>query len=87
MYTQAEKNRLRWQSRRGLLELDLVLKPFLEHQFDLLSPAELDAYHDLLLLPDNDLLDLVDGKTETSDPRLADILAKLRRWQVPEIQQ
>ncbi len=87
MYTQADKNRLRWQSRRGLLELDLVLKPFLEHDFELLSAQELDAYQDLLLLPDNDLLDLVDGKTETNDERFVPILAKLRRWQVPEFQQ
>lgn len=87
MYTQADKNRLRWQSRRGLLELDLVLRPFLEHDFELLSDPELDAYQNLLLLPDNDLLDLVDGKTETRDERFAPILAKLRRWQVPEFQQ
>ncbi|WP_374349225.1 succinate dehydrogenase assembly factor 2 [Chitinimonas sp.] len=87
MYTQAEMNRLRWQSRRGLLELDLVLKPFLEHDFEHLSQAELDAYQDLLLLPDNDLLDLVDGKTETSESRFGPILAKLRRWQSPQFQQ
>jgi succinate dehydrogenase / fumarate reductase iron-sulfur subunit/antitoxin CptB len=87
MYTQAEMNRLRWQSRRGLLELDLVLKPFLEHDFERLSDDELGAYQDLLLLPDNDLLDLVDGKTETDDLRLAPILAMLRRWQGAEIQQ
>ncbi|QNM94993.1 FAD assembly factor SdhE [Chitinimonas koreensis] len=82
MHTQADKNRLRWRSRRGLLELDLVFQPFLEHEFDSLSPAELDAYQDLLMLPDNDLLDLVDGKTETDDVRLNPLVARLRRWQV-----
>lgn len=82
MHTQADKNRLRWRSRRGLLELDLVFQPFLEHEFDSLGPAELDAYQDLLMLPDNDLLDLVDGKTETDDARLNPLVARLRRWQV-----
>ncbi|QDQ29409.1 succinate dehydrogenase assembly factor 2 family protein [Chitinimonas arctica] len=82
MYTQADKNRLRWRSRRGLLELDLVFELFLEHDFDRLSAAELDVYQDLLMLPDIDLLELVDGKTDTTDMRLAPILAQLRHWQV-----
>jgi len=81
-YTQADKNRLRWRSRRGLLELDLVFELFLEHDFDQLTPAELDVYQDLLMLPDIDLLELVDGKTDTTDDRLVPILTRLRHWQV-----
>ncbi|WP_184195230.1 FAD assembly factor SdhE [Chitinimonas taiwanensis] len=81
-YTQADKNRLRWRSRRGLLELDIVFEMFLEHDFDGLTDAELDVYQDLLMLPDIDLLELVDGKTDTTDARLAPILARLRHWQV-----
>ena len=87
MHTQADKNRIRWRSRRGLLELDLVFQPFLAHEFDTLSEAELEAYNDLLLLPDNDLLDLVDGKTETDDPRWGPLVSRLRRWQVADRQQ
>ncbi|HEY9104371.1 succinate dehydrogenase assembly factor 2 [Chitinimonas sp.] len=87
MHTQADKNRLRWRSRRGLLELDLVFELFLEHDFDQLSPAELDVYQDLLMLPDVDLLELVDGKTVTDDPRFVPILTKLQHWQVLKNQQ
>ncbi|GAB3264822.1 FAD assembly factor SdhE [Chitinimonas naiadis] len=87
MYTQADKNRLRWRSRRGLLELDLVFELFLEHDFEQLSSAELDVYQDLLMLPDIDLLELVDGKTVTDDPRFVPILTKLQHWQVLKNQQ
>lgn len=87
MDTQAEKNRLRWRSRRGLLELDLVFELFLEHDFDQLSQTELDVYEDLLMLPDIYLLELVDGKAETEDARLAPLLNRLRHWQVAKNQQ
>ncbi|MDK2125534.1 FAD assembly factor SdhE [Parachitinimonas caeni] len=84
---EAEKNRLRWRSRRGLLELDLVFSRFLQHEFDSLSDAEFEIYQDLLLLPDNDLLDLVDGKTESKDERFVPMLARLRSWNNDKKQQ
>ena len=31
------KNRLLWASRRGMLELDLILTPFVENVYDTLS--------------------------------------------------
>ena len=31
------KNRLRWASRRGMLELDLILAPFVENVYDTLD--------------------------------------------------
>jgi antitoxin CptB len=50
----ANRRRLRWRSRRGLLENDLVMGRFFDrHEADL---AALDI---LLDLPDNDLLDLI----------------------------
>lgn len=76
--TETELNRLRWRSRRGLLELDLVLEKFLATGLQQLSPAEVEAYKDLLLLPDNDLLDLVNGKTELDQERLQHIVRLLR---------
>jgi len=87
IYSEADKNRLRWRSRRGLLELDLVFERFLEHDFDQMSAADLDIYQDLLMLPDNDLLDLVDGKTDTDEPRFIPLVARLRHWQVQDIKQ
>lgn len=64
----SEADRVRWHCRRGLLELDLVLARFLEHRFENLSPAELATFKRLLDWPDNDLWDLLNGKTPPPDP-------------------
>jgi antitoxin CptB len=70
--------RLKWKSRRGLLELDLVLERFWKGAGKALTPEEAAALERLLALPDNDLLDLVMGRTESPDARLQAVLHKLR---------
>jgi succinate dehydrogenase flavin-adding protein (antitoxin of CptAB toxin-antitoxin module) len=57
-------DRIRWHCRRGLLELDLVLTRFLERNFTTLSPDQRAAFEALLEYPDNDLWDLVAGRTQ-----------------------
>ena len=66
-----EKNRLKWGCRRGLLELDIILERFLEKN----DPQGLE---ELLILPDNDLLDIVMGRSQAYGPHLNDIVARLR---------
>ncbi|AXK38117.1 succinate dehydrogenase assembly factor 2 [Crenobacter cavernae] len=73
-----ELKRIRWRSRRGLLELDLVLSKLLETHFDSLTPAELAAYQRLLELPDTDFLDVVNGKADIDDAELEGMIALLR---------
>jgi succinate dehydrogenase flavin-adding protein (antitoxin of CptAB toxin-antitoxin module) len=73
-----ELRRLRWRSRRGLLELDLVLDRFWDGAGTRITQAEAAALERLLRLPDNDLLDLVMGRAQAPDPGLADVLDKLR---------
>ncbi len=58
-----ELDRIRWRCRRGLLELDIVLGRFLEHSSTQLSARERDAFKALLELSDNDLWDLVSGRS------------------------
>jgi len=74
----AEAGRLRWRSRRGLLELDLVFERFLADRFDALDARQLEAYRRLLAWPDNDLLDAVNGLTVPDDPELAELIGMLR---------
>ncbi len=62
-----DHDRLRWQCRRGMLELDLVLNRFLERGLPDLDPAGLDAFRKLLALPDTVLLDVVMGRQPLSD--------------------
>lgn len=68
-------NRLRWRSRRGLLELDLVLTRFLAKYLEHLSEAELIAYTQLLQGEDNDLLDYVNGLQVPQDRMQQQIVA------------
>jgi succinate dehydrogenase flavin-adding protein (antitoxin of CptAB toxin-antitoxin module) len=70
--------RLKWRSRRGLLELDLVFERFWKGSGSTLTYTDLQALDRLLALPDNDLLDLVMGRAESADVHLRELLAKLR---------
>jgi antitoxin CptB len=71
--------RLRWRCRRGLLENDLVLERFLDRHAAALGADELAALDRLLDLPDPELWDLVSGRVESADPRLAPMVGRLRR--------
>jgi succinate dehydrogenase flavin-adding protein (antitoxin of CptAB toxin-antitoxin module) len=71
-------NRVRWHCRRGLLELDLVLGRFLEHEWPGLTAQERDAFVRLLELPDNDLWDIASARRDVDDPQAASVVARLR---------
>ncbi len=81
-------NRLRWQCRRGQLELDLILNRFLERRYPSLSEAEQKAFARLLQLPDQTLLQWLNLASPTfaadclrediSDPELKALVTKLR---------
>jgi len=73
----AEFDRIRWRCRRGLLELDLVLKQFLEHRFDTLDAGDRRLFDELLDTPDNDLLDMALGRAEP-EPRYRAVMEMLR---------
>jgi antitoxin CptB len=70
----SEADRIRWQCRRGLLELDLILAKFLDRHLETLSPGRLAAFKRLLDYPDNDLWDLVTGKSTPPDTEVAQII-------------
>ena len=66
------RDRLKWKCRRGLLELDLVLERYLRGNPE---DRELSA---LLELHDNDLWDIVSGRSERYDDRFRALVARLR---------
>jgi len=70
--------RLKWRSRRGLLELDLVFERFWKGEGARLTQAEAAALERLLAMPDNDLLDLVMGRTHAPDAALGEMVEILR---------
>jgi antitoxin CptB len=60
--------RLRWRSRRGLLENDIILERFLAREGGRLDHAAAVALERLLDLGDNELLDLLLARAEPQAP-------------------
>jgi len=79
----ANRARLRWRARRGLLENDLILTRFLDAHEEELTDDEVDALTRLLDLADNPLMDLLLGRVEPEGdidlPHVRALLAKLRQ--------
>lgn len=77
-----KRARLRWRSRRGLLENDLILTRFLDQHESTLTDEEVDALSRLLELADNDLMQLLLGRKEpdeeTNLPHVHALLSRLR---------
>ena len=76
--TAGELGKVRWHCRRGLLELDLILEQFTRRHLVLLDAEQLARFKELLAFPDNDLLDLVMGRTAVPDRRFEPVLQLLR---------
>jgi len=70
--------RLAWRCRRGLLENDLILARFLEVRGARLDEAEAAQLSRLLDLADDELWDLLSGRTEPRDPTLRPLVSTLR---------
>ena len=70
----AARDRLYWKCRRGLLELDIVLQRFIPT----LKDEDMQPLVDLLDLPDNDLLDIIMGRSDRYDRRFEETVARLR---------
>ena len=77
--TQNEQtNRMRWASRRGLLELDLLLGPFMDACFAELEPSLRDDYQQLMGHEDQDILNWILGRETLVDESLVAITDKIR---------
>ncbi|MDA7826099.1 succinate dehydrogenase assembly factor 2 [Porticoccaceae bacterium] len=77
-----QKNRLLWASRRGMLELDLLLQPFVENHYDLLSDDDKQQFHLFLELEDQQLFQWLVQKEKASDSntqRIIDIIYASRK--------
>ena len=71
--------RLRWQSRRGLLELDRFFEPFFSGDLSACDEATIAALERLMECQDLELLDWLLGRSAPQDPQLCSALDLLRR--------
>lgn len=69
-----EMNRLFWHSRRGMLELDVLLVPFLQEAYPSLSPEDQARYRMLLDCEDQDMFAWFMQREVPQDPDLARIV-------------
>ncbi len=74
-------NQLYWRSRRGMLELDLQLQPFLKQSFFSLEENEKEGYEKLLLEEDWQIYDWLRGATVPVDEDVALVVDKIMRFQ------
>ena len=78
---QREKwNRAKWASRRGLLELDLLLSPFVNEAFNALDDGLRSDYRELLFQDDQDLMEWIMGRAEVPEPRFGRVVLEIRRF-------
>ncbi len=73
-----EMNRLRWNCRRGMLELDLVLTGFLDKYYPKLTGSQIKVFKKLLEYPDTDLWDMIMARTEPADNTMKTVLQLIR---------
>ena len=76
-FSDLELNRLRWRSRRGMLELDLLLLPFFDDVFHDLYEHEQQAFIRLLDQDDPDLLYWFSQKGQSDDTELQEMVDKI----------
>jgi antitoxin CptB len=75
-------SKLRWRCRRGLLENDLFIERFFRQHEATITQRQASGLLALMDLADNDLLDLLLGRTalagEADTPEAREVLAQLR---------
>jgi len=79
-------SKLRWRCRRGLLENDLILERFFQGHAGRITVGQARGLTTLMDLTDNDLLDILLGRTPLSealatDPAVVDMVHLLRSTQ------
>ncbi len=73
-------NKLRWQCRRGMKELDVLLRHYLDHLYPNAHQQEQLRFEKLLSLLDDQLYDYLVGRMTHPDPLSALLIEKLRGY-------
>lgn len=80
MLAQEELNRMRWAARRGMLELDLVLGPFVVSRYAELPALDRERFQRLMQCEDQDLYAWLLSRTEPDDEELVTIVRQIRQF-------
>ncbi len=77
--TDRRRERVRWQCRRGMLELDLLLGSAFERYYDHFSETERDLFEELLALEDTTLLACLQGTEDPQSLELKRLVEKIQQ--------
>lgn len=77
MMSEQDFNRTYWASRRGMLELDLILIPFVERRLRELDAVDQQRYVRLLECEDTELFAWFMQSAHTTDPELTGIVEQI----------
>jgi len=69
---------VKWRSRRGLLELDLVFTRFYAARQESLQQADLEELQDLLVCDDHELWAMLNGSKQCDNPHWKRMVAMIR---------
>ncbi|MGE3920249.1 MAG: succinate dehydrogenase assembly factor 2 [Gammaproteobacteria bacterium] len=81
MLNEKEKQRIEWACRRGMLELDMIFKPFFEAEFNQLSKEEQAIFLELLKCDDPDLFAWL-MRYKTPPENFTTMIDKISKWLV-----
>ena len=70
--------KLRWKSRKGIRELDILLQSFLDNEFTKLNNSDKKIFEELIEIETYDLLNAITGKS-SYDVRYKSIIKKLSK--------
>lgn len=73
-----KESRLRWQCRRGMRELDVLLSAYLERDYAHAPGEQKAAFERLLALSDPELAGYLLGGRQPSDPELRRVVTDIR---------
>lgn len=74
----ADHSELRWRCRRGMLELDIIFKEFLDKCYADLDQQQKKLLDQILDYPDQLLFDLFLGKMISSDREVSSFVSYIR---------
>lgn len=72
--------RIRWQCRRGMLELDAILQPFFDRYYATLSHEQQQQFEYLLTFPDQDLFSWFIGSQQPKEETLQVMVALIKSY-------
>lgn len=81
--SEADLSRLRWQCRRGMLELDALLGDFVDQHYVELDPSQRAVFKELLNYPDQLLFDYFFGSGKPIDKDVANVIKRIQQAVTP----